>query len=67
MSTTIRTATKDGQPTGAITVETLSDGCIGLGIVRYGAPAFAAKLPRDIARRLAEALAKELLGMEGQR
>lgn len=62
MSATIRTKTKDGRDTGAITVETLVDGCIGLGFVRVGAPAQAIKLPRDIAEMLAEALTKELRG-----
>ena len=46
----------------AITVETLSDGCIGLGFIREGQSAQAIKLPRQIAMRLADAIAKEVRG-----
>lgn len=46
----------------AITVETLSDGCIGLGFVREGQGAQAVKLPRHIASRLADAIQRECMG-----
>lgn len=60
MTATIKTTTKDGAPTGAITVETLSDGAIGLGFVRTGMQAQAIRLPRALAERLCEALTAEL-------
>lgn len=62
MSACIKTTARDGTPTGDITVDTLADGCIGLGFVRTGSPACAFKLPREIADMLAEAIAKELRG-----
>lgn len=43
----------------AITVETLSDGSIGLGFIREGQVAQAIKLPRRIARRLGEMIMAE--------
>lgn len=46
----------------AITVETLNDGCIGLGFIRGGQGAQAVKLPRAIAKRLADAIQSELKG-----
>lgn len=58
----IDTTTRDGKPAGAITVETLADGTIGLGFVREGAPAMAIRLPRDITQLLIEALKKEIKG-----
>lgn len=60
MGQTINTASPDGKTKGAITVETLSDGAIGLGFVRHGQPAQAIRLPRGLAKLLAEALALEL-------
>ena len=46
----------------AITVETLNDGCIGLGFIRPGQTSQAIKLPRTIAAQLAEAMVRELKG-----
>lgn len=60
MSARINTMTRDGRSTGAITVETLSDGAIGIGFVREGMTAQAIRLPRGIARLLADALEQEL-------
>lgn len=60
MSATITTTTKEGVPTGAITVETLSDGAIGLGFVRTGMQARSIRLGRALAERLCEALTNEL-------
>ena len=62
MSQRINTTTPSGEPTGAITVETLSDGAIGLGFVRKGMTAQAIRLPRELARRLSDALIEELKG-----
>ena len=61
MSDTIRMTMPNGQQS-AITVETLSDGCIGLGFIRPGQLAQAVKPPRSIAKRLSAAIAKELEG-----
>ena len=46
----------------AITVETLSDGNIGLGFCRTGEVAQAVRLSRTIAKRLAEAILRECQG-----
>lgn len=46
----------------AITVETLNDGCIGLGFIRERQGAQAVRLPRTIAKRLAEAILRECQG-----
>lgn len=62
MSARIETFTQDNKPTGAITVETLSGDAIGIGFVRYGQPAQAIRLSRELAERLAYALALELRG-----
>lgn len=62
MSVRIDTTSRDGKVKGAITVETLSDGAIGLGFVRDGMTAQAIRLPRGLAKQLMEALAAELRG-----
>lgn len=62
MSTRINTTSRDGKNKGVITVETLSDGTIGIGFARDGYPASAIRMPRDIARLLSEAIAAELRG-----
>lgn len=62
MSVRIDTTSRDGKVKGAITVETLPDGAIGLGFVREGQAAQAIRLPRNLARQLMEALATELRG-----
>lgn len=58
MTETILMRMPDGRQS-AITVETLDDGCIGLGFIRPGQPAQAVKLPRSIARRLGAAITQE--------
>lgn len=62
MATTIDTTSRDGKIKGAITVETLDDGTIGLGFIREGTGAQAIRLPRQIATLLRDALATELRG-----
>lgn len=62
MATTIDTTSRDGKIKGAITVETLDDGTIGLGFIREGTGAQAIRLPRQIATLLRNALTAELQG-----
>ena len=62
MSTTIKTYTCDGKPTGAITVEALSGDAFGIGFVRDGQPAQAIRLSRELAEKLVHALVHELRG-----
>lgn len=61
MPHTIRMTMPNGDKS-AITVETLNDGCIGLGFIRPGQISQAIKLPRTIAAQLAEHIQEELKG-----